>query len=68
MNDLDKVQKMITEASVYVQNGDHGYRINYTDESSFNCTSEETGEEVEFLYSEVDLDADLIYRLQLMNP
>lgn len=68
MNNINKVKEMIADAAVYVQNGDEGYRINHTDENSFNATSEESGEEVDFLYTDVDLDCDLIYRLQLMNP
>lgn len=68
MSNIDKVKSLIADAAVYVHNGEEGYRINYTDENSFNATSEESGEEVDFLYTEVDLDCDLIYRLQLMNP
>lgn len=69
MSNIHKVKEMISEAAIYIKDGDVGFRINYIDEDglSFNATSEEDGEEVNFLFTEVDLDNDLIYKLVLMN-
>lgn len=63
-----QAKEMIESAIIYVPANCEGIRIESTDEETFTGVGEETGCEYEIWYSEVDLENDLIYRLELMNP
>lgn len=57
---------MLLQAAVIVYDG-VAYQIQYCDEDHMLGYDEETGEDVQIEYDSVDLNRDLIYKLELMN-
>lgn len=61
------LKAMLQEAAVIVLDG-VGYRISYCEDDFIMGVDEETGDEVQILYDEIDPSRDFIYKLTLMNP
>ena len=61
------LKNMLVDAAVIVLDG-CGYRIAYCEENFLMGIDEETGDEVQIGYDEIDLERDMIYKLTLMNP
>ena len=70
-----KVMSVVSQAAIYVPASCEGIRIDYwdTDESedgyegSFFGTGEETGEQYQIAFSEVNFEEDMFYQLVLME-
>ena len=65
---MSYIKEMIGQAEVYVPFNCEAIRIECCDDDYFLGTGEETGEQYQINYEEVDLGKDLIYKLVLMNP
>lgn len=61
------LKTMLHEAAVIVLDG-VGYRISYCEDTYILGVDEETGNEVQIDYDEIDLSRDFVYKLTLMNP
>lgn len=57
---------MLLQAAVIVYDG-IAYQIQYCEDNYMLGVDEETGEDVQIEYDSVDLNRDLIYKLELMN-
>jgi hypothetical protein len=62
----DKIKSMLQKAAVIVYDG-IAYQIQYCEDNYMLGVDEETGEDVQIEYDSVDLNRDLIYKLELMN-
>lgn len=58
---------MIQQAAVYVPFNCEGVRISHCEEDAFYGVGEESGDEYQIMYNEIDLDKDLIYKFVLIN-
>jgi len=69
MTDIEKIQAMIETAYLYIPYDSEALRINYvdTDAGTFQTTGEESGDSIVMTFSEVDLERDMFYRLQLLD-
>ena len=65
---MNKVQELAEQAAIYVPQDCEGMRINavVSEEGYFLAEGEETGEQYQIKFSEVDLDNDMFYGLQLL--
>jgi len=69
MTDLEKLKAMIEAAYIYIPYDSEALLINYYDHEAgtFHATGEESGDEVQIEYEEVDLAKDMFYRLKLLD-
>ena len=69
MTDLEKVIAIIDASYLYIPYDSEALRINYvdTDAGTFHTTGEESGDSIVMTFSEVDLERDMFYRLQLLD-
>jgi len=69
MIDIEKIKEMIEAAYLYIPYDSEALRINYvdTDAGTFHTTGEESGDSIVMTFSEVDLERDMFYRLQLLD-
>jgi len=66
---IEKVKQLANEAAVYIPEGSEGIRIVAVieEEGYFLGEGEETGENYQITFEEVDLDNDMFYKLVLME-
>lgn len=57
----ERIREIVVSSCFYIKNGDW-YRIQYTseEEDKFNCTNEDTGEETEVTFKEIDQAKDIL--------
>ena len=67
MSNISQVREMLSQAAHATIDG-VDYRILTTEEDHCLAEHEDTGDEVQIRFEEVDLSRDLIYKLVLMNP
>lgn len=60
-------KSLIQRAAVYVQPESEGMRVIICEDDYFIAEGEETGEQYQISYDEVNLETDLIYALVLIN-
>ena len=77
--DINKLINIVGHSAVYIQEGSEGIRIDYydtlddlqddmdEDELSFYGTGEETGEQYQIPYADIDLEKDMFYELKLVD-
>jgi hypothetical protein len=64
---LDKVKHLVHNAAIYIPFNCEGIRIETFDANMFYGVGEESGEEYEFKWLDVDLTHDMFYKLVLME-
>jgi hypothetical protein len=64
---IAQVREMMSQAATATIDGVE-YRILTTEDDHCLAEHEDTGDEVQIRFDEVDLSRDLIYKLVLMNP
>ena len=65
---ISKIKRVLEQTHVYIHRDmEEGVIVNYCEDESFNATGEETGEEFQIGYFEVDLENDSFYKLQLID-
>lgn len=67
MATVDEIRKMLCQAASATIDG-VDYKILFTEDDYVMAEHEDTGDEVQIRFEEVDLSRDLIYQLVLMNP
>lgn len=70
MSDISKIKALIENAYIYIPYENEALLINYWDHETqlIHATGEESGDEIQVGYDEVDLEKDLFYSLKLLNP
>ena len=69
MTDIEKLKAMIEAAYIYIPYDSEALLINYYDHEAgtFHTTGEESGDEIQIEYEEVDLKRDMFYSLKLLD-
>lgn len=69
MKYIDKVKEMIENAYIYIPYDNEALLINYYDHDTqtIHATGEESGDEIQIEYLEVDLEKDMFYQLNLLE-
>lgn len=65
MTKNERLREIVTNSCFYVKDGDW-YRIQYTDEEEdkFNCINEDSHDEIEVMFEEIDMTKDKFYELK----
>ena len=64
---IDKIKELVYNAAVYIPFNYEGILISTYDDNMFYGVGEESGEEYEFKWCNVDLAHDMFYKLVLME-
>ena len=66
---IEKVKQLANEAAVYVPFNCEGLRVVAVveEEGYFLCEGEDSGDNYQIMFEEVDLDNDMFYKLVLME-
>jgi hypothetical protein len=69
MKYIDKVKEIVENAYIYIPYDREALLINYYDHDTqmIYATSEESGDEIQVEYLEVDLEKDMFYQLKLLD-
>lgn len=65
--ELVLVKKIVSDAAVYVPADSEGIRIHYLEDDYFVGEGDETCDEYQVEYSEVDLENDMFYKIVMMD-
>jgi hypothetical protein len=66
-HDARLAEVVVSGAAIYCPADGETIRISHYDEEGFYGQGEESGEEYQVLYKEVDFDSDLFYKLVLIE-
>ena len=66
---MNDVKTIVESAAIYIPFNCEGTRIiaTFGEDGYFLCEGEETGEQYEIQFDEVDLEADMFYKLELIK-
>ena len=70
MTDIEKLKAMIEAAYIYIPYDSEALLINYWDHETqlIHATGEDSGDEIQVEYEDIDLKRDMFYSLKLLNP
>ncbi len=65
---INKIKLVLEQTHLYIHRDmEECVLVNYCEDESFTATGQDTGEEYQIAYSEVDLKNDMFYKLQLID-